>query len=868
MAKREIIVELQLQDKNAVQELGRLQTETRKYQQSIKLLNSIIDENGYATKRQQAQIGELTAKIENNRVKVREMKNDLSGATDAGMRFRDKMADATLEAIRNSGIIGKLDAQLATLKNQMAANTATIAANEKAMAGLAAKYDRGEIEAKEYNAQLAVLRTQSQQAGTANEKLSADVNKVSGAISGLDKKVEDLTADLKAGRITAEQYKAGVASINSEVAKASGAFTQGVSDLKNYALGMIGVVALLQKGIEAAKEIVELAGRIEKTDARNRAIAGDSLPAFEEAAKKTANALGLTERQYVSLAANQKLALNQLGLEGAQYDELSTKVVEYADLLGDFSAGTLSTEEATKLLNDALLGKTKGLKELGINVKASKDELDALKQEIMESRGVTDSQAEALANLELAFRATSAATAAFTGEELALDKAQDLANARMEEAKEALSKSLTPAIISATEAQARYIESLSDFVSEGGAFRKFVAVITAGFSETTLGMWEAWFGDAGEAVKSTVEEVKKAPEAIKGSIDAFEVVGTKTRTIAELRDQLKGLKEARENLLTTDAAGIAQSDKAIAALEKELKAIDGSAKAIDKKTEAVKKLTAAQLAQFDAESAINIDARSNPFAIEATDQGTFRMPDEVAEVEEGLAAKIAAYDAEQMAFADLQDAKVQAAQAFTATLANLAGEDTEVARALFLLSKLAAVAEVFINLQREIAAYSANPTWSLFPDGGAAIKAKAIAAAKIRAAASIAVIASQGFEEGGFTSKRSSDSEPVGVVHANEYVVPAPILRTRKGKALVDQIEGIRRGLSVRFAPPFVSGGPTRRSGVVLTSEGAGGQLRAGGIASADLARAISSMPPPQVSVVEFREVMRRVDVIENLSKA
>lgn len=775
MAKREIIVELKLDDKNAVAELGRLEIETKQYQRELRLLNAEIAKNGTATRAQEQAVGTLNASIRRNQTVVRELKNDLSGATAAGLRFRDKMAEAS---------------------------------------------------------------------------------------------------------------RAGLA---------------------EFGLQAASVAAVTTAVIALGKELFTLAGEIEKTDARNRAIAGDSLPRFTEAAEANANALGLTSREYVSLAANQKLALNQLGIEGSLVDDLSIKVVEYADLLGDFSAGTLSTEEATKLLNDALLGKTKGLKELGINMKASKEELDRLKAGIMASRGVTESQAEALANLELAFQRTAEKTGRFADENLNLDRAQDSATARLKDAKEALAVGLTPAFEAATGALAGYTEVIAFNVEKLGAFAGLLSAlniplaIAGKLMSDNADEAKKLAGDTSLAAKSTDDleqrlgklvklrddfrAVGKEAAATEGDAEiarlekeialsrskdkeAAEAEKSRTKTIAELRDKLKGLKEARENLLTTDAAGIAQSDKAIAAIEKELKAIDGSAKAIDKKTEAVKKLTAAQLAQFDAESAINIDARSNPFAIEATDQGTFRMPDEVAEVEEGLAAKIAAYDAEQMAFADLQDAKVQAAQAFTATLANLAGEDTEVARALFLLSKLAAVAEVFINLQREIAAYSANPTWSLFPDGGAAIKAKAIAAAKIRAAASIAVIASQGFEEGGFTSKRSSDSEPVGVVHANEYVVPAPILRTRKGKALVDQIEGIRRGLSVRFAPPFVSGGPTRRSGVVLASEGAGGQLRAGGIASADLARAISSMPPPQVSVVEFREVMRRVDVIENLSKA
>jgi hypothetical protein len=37
----------------------------------------------------------------------RESKNDVGGLTDAGLRFRDKMADATIEALKQEGVLGQ-----------------------------------------------------------------------------------------------------------------------------------------------------------------------------------------------------------------------------------------------------------------------------------------------------------------------------------------------------------------------------------------------------------------------------------------------------------------------------------------------------------------------------------------------------------------------------------------------------------------------------------------------------------------------------------------------------------------------------------------------------------------------------------------
>lgn len=53
MAKREIVVELQLSDTNAVAELGRLEIETKQYQRELKALNAEIAKNGQATRQQQ-----------------------------------------------------------------------------------------------------------------------------------------------------------------------------------------------------------------------------------------------------------------------------------------------------------------------------------------------------------------------------------------------------------------------------------------------------------------------------------------------------------------------------------------------------------------------------------------------------------------------------------------------------------------------------------------------------------------------------------------------------------------------------------------------------------------------------------------------
>jgi hypothetical protein len=77
-------------------------------------------------------------------------------------------------------------------------------------------------------------------------------------------------------------------------------------------------------------------------------------------------------------------------------------------------------------------------------------------------------------------------------------------------------------------------------------------------------------------------------------------------------------------------------------------------------------------------------------------------------------------------------------------ISQLAGKNKAAALTALALEKGAAIANVIVSTQREIAAYRANPTWSLLPDGGAAIKATNIIAAKVRAGISIASISAAG----------------------------------------------------------------------------------------------------------------------------
>jgi hypothetical protein len=89
----------------------------------------------------------------------------------------------------------------------------------------------------------------------------------------------------------------------------------------------------------------------------------------------------------------------------------------------------------------------------------------------------------------------------------------------------------------------------------------------------------------------------------------------------------------------------------------------------------------------------------------------------------------------------LNQAKWGLAEAGINLLSTLASKNKALSNVMFAVEKGFAIGKIIIDTQREIAGYAAHPIWSLNIDGGASVKIPAIAAAKLRAATSIATIA-------------------------------------------------------------------------------------------------------------------------------
>ena len=188
--------------------------------------------------------------------------------------------------------------------------------------------------------------------------------------------------------------------------------------------------------------------------------------------------------------------------------------------------------------------------------------------------------------------------------------------------------------------------------------------------------------------------------------------------------------------------------------------------------------------------------------------------------DEQVAANIAAYQSfsQEMADANRQvtvDAFSAGVEIFQG-LAQLASDSAGLAKALLIFEKLVSVAQIVINLQKEIGLISANPALTSSPDLGASTKVPAIALAKARAAIGIATIIGTAIPELAFaegTSYAPGSSALVGERGPEIMYVPkgARIFTaeaSRGERSLIDAINEGRAGefIESTYVSPALSG--------------------------------------------------------------
>lgn len=270
--------------KGAIRDMNK---ETRNLVAEEQAINKAIAQTGQATAEQTAALAKNSARrAELNKTlseavlteralsaQSRELSNNLSGLTENGLRFRDKMAEATTIALQQSGIIGELAKRHEQLSGAMQKVDAAMEGNAAQTQALNAALAKGEVTQQQYADEQARLASELTDAKAAQKLLSDEMAKNSAITTQLDQKVGELNKELAAGKITTKQYGESLKVIETEARKASegvgqlgSKFDQFVSGQGQQLRSTLGSMALQYIGVQAAiNGVVAVIGSAIKT---------------------------------------------------------------------------------------------------------------------------------------------------------------------------------------------------------------------------------------------------------------------------------------------------------------------------------------------------------------------------------------------------------------------------------------------------------------------------------------------------------------------------------------------------------------------------------------------------------------------------
>lgn len=266
---------------------------------------------------------------------MREVSNRLSGLEEHQLRFRDKMAQATREALEQSGVLNQLGVRTDVLKNDIQE--------------LAAAYQRGEKSEKDFR--------------TENERLQAELVQVSQRSDKLEKEVEELNREFKAGLIDQKAYREGLSRIEEETRRA-GVATSGLSQkfdtfakgqgaelkstLSSLAMNYVGVGAAIYGVQRVLGSAMDAVLDFDQNLAKVSALGGEyaaSIDALGDAAQRIGPKFGVGPAQAVE-------SIEALAKAGVSASDILGGALEGALVLA--ASGTMDAGQAAEYASAAM----------------------------------------------------------------------------------------------------------------------------------------------------------------------------------------------------------------------------------------------------------------------------------------------------------------------------------------------------------------------------------------------------------------------------------------------------------------------------------------------------------------------------------
>jgi hypothetical protein len=166
--------------------------------------------------------------------------------------------------------------------------------------------------------------------------------------------------------------------------------------------------------LKLGKDLFDLSKRMEAESRRSNIVFGESLGYVEQEADKLAKKMGVTNKEFVAMAAATGDLLVPLGFTRDQAAKMSVELQTLTGALDEWTGGKVGAAEISNILTKAMLGENEQLKQLGIAIRLDSDEYKNLVTEKLKMPGVTKAQAQALAELQLIQEKSVDAQTAYT----------------------------------------------------------------------------------------------------------------------------------------------------------------------------------------------------------------------------------------------------------------------------------------------------------------------------------------------------------------------------------------------------------------------------------------------------------------------
>ena len=262
-------------------------------------------------------------------------------------------------------------------------------------------------------------------------------------------------------------------------------------------------LAIVSAGAFAVKKIIDFGWQLQNTakdlellDKKSSIVFWEFKSWVEEVAKSTAHSMGLTTNEFIGASAGIADILVPLGFAREESAKMSTELVTLSGALAEWSNWQYNAEQASEILQKAMVGEVDQLKQMWIVVDQSSKQFNERIATMMKDKDITQQQAKALdIQRQIMEKSTDAQTAFKEGGD-SMARTQAEATAKIREVKDTLATALWPQL---KEITAKISDVIIKFTENDKAMDATIATLWFVWDvvvETINFLWLMWEGIA------------------------------------------------------------------------------------------------------------------------------------------------------------------------------------------------------------------------------------------------------------------------------------------------------------------------------------------------------------------------------------